>query len=280
MNAPKRLLDEPEAMTPIERDLLRSGLAIEPPPESQAEAWAALLAQLPPGGGTPSPSGGGASSAGAKASAVKAGAAGGSAGTGAVAGAVGGGILKSALLGAGSAVALIAGYAAVTSLKADLAPPPPAITAPEAPSPRAATRGEPLLVNPPAPDATEAPAPPAAPPRAAEARPPSGAAATEPSSKAEPAADRERESRLHEESQRLSEARDALRRGDAASALGQLEELGRKFPGGVLVQEREALTIEALYKSGQRERAAARASAFLSAYPTSPHAPRIQAFTQ
>ncbi|HSO00162.1 MAG TPA: outer membrane protein assembly factor BamD, partial [Candidatus Nanopelagicales bacterium] len=90
----------------------------------------------------------------------------------------------------------------------------------------------------------------------------------------------ERASRLREESRVLGEARDALRRGDAAGALQKLEEVRTRFPDGVLTQEREALAIEALYRSGSRAAASARAAAFLRAWPTSPHATRIQGFVQ
>jgi outer membrane protein assembly factor BamD (BamD/ComL family) len=78
----------------------------------------------------------------------------------------------------------------------------------------------------------------------------------------------------------LSEARDALRRGDASGALQKIEEARSRFAGGMLGQEREALTIEALYKSGQKGAASARAAAFLRAYPMSPHAARLQTFLQ
>jgi outer membrane protein assembly factor BamD (BamD/ComL family) len=90
----------------------------------------------------------------------------------------------------------------------------------------------------------------------------------------------ERISRLREERAMLEEARDALRRGDAAGALQKLEQARARFPGGVLGQEREALAIEALFRGGQRAAASARGAAFLRAYPLSPHATRIQSFVQ
>jgi hypothetical protein len=265
MSAPKRWLDEAGSATRLERDLLRSGLSreLDPPPEAKAEVWASLLTQLPPPGGG-APSGGSAPGAGAKAAGAKAAAGGSGAGA---AGAVGGGLLKSALIGAGSAVVVIAGYALVTPGSSALDPKPaPVILAPAAPRPRATIDDGLDLPNPPAPDATEAPSASASP------RPPEKTA--------DSSAAFERESRLREESQAISEARDALRSGDDAAALAKLEALGQKFPAGVLVQEREALSIEALHKSGRSAEAAARADAFLKAYPTSPHAPRIQAFTQ
>ncbi|HTN92866.1 MAG TPA: hypothetical protein VL242_54735, partial [Sorangium sp.] len=88
-----------------------------------------------------------------------------------------------------------------------------------------------------------------------------------------------RESRMREELKLLGDARAALRGGDAAGALRIVEQARLRFPGGALAQEREALTIEALWHSGQRAAAAQRASAFLLAYPSSPHVSRLQSFT-
>jgi outer membrane protein assembly factor BamD (BamD/ComL family) len=85
---------------------------------------------------------------------------------------------------------------------------------------------------------------------------------------------------LREENRQVSEARAALRRGDASGALVQLEQIRTRFPLGVLVQEREVLTIEALARSGRRADASARAEAFLQAYPTSTLAERVQGFVK
>ena len=73
-------------------------------------------------------------------------------------------------------------------------------------------------------------------------------------------------------------ARDTLRRGDAGGALALLDQVRAKFPGGMLGQEREALAIEALARSGRKGEAAARADAFVKAYPTSPLTARVQQF--
>jgi outer membrane protein assembly factor BamD (BamD/ComL family) len=90
----------------------------------------------------------------------------------------------------------------------------------------------------------------------------------------------ERETMLREENQQMSDARAAMRRGDAPRALVLLEQVRARFPGGMLVQEREALAIEALARSGRRGDASARAAAFLRAYPTSMFAERVQAFAR
>ena len=87
------------------------------------------------------------------------------------------------------------------------------------------------------------------------------------------------ESRLREESQLVLEAREGLRAGRASLVLRQLEEARARFPGGTLTQEREALTIEALWRSGQTAAARQRAEAFARTYPGSPHAARVHQLT-
>jgi hypothetical protein len=88
-----------------------------------------------------------------------------------------------------------------------------------------------------------------------------------------------RETQLREESLSVLEIRRVLRAGDATAALGLLERARVRFPHPVLGQEREALTIEALARSGAAEVAERRASAFLRAYPKSPYAADVRAFT-
>jgi hypothetical protein len=87
-----------------------------------------------------------------------------------------------------------------------------------------------------------------------------------------------RASQLREESIAVMAARQALRENDAGKALRLLEQAQLRFKKGVLAEEREALTIEALAKSGQKARASARAAAFLHNYPRSPHAADVQPF--
>ena len=313
MSAPKRWLEDGGGATRGERDLLRRALTQEPPPEAKDAVWSALLAQLPPiptGGGSGSGGGGGGSAtqgagtAKAAAGAKAASTAGAAASTSAkVAGAMGGGLLKSALLGAGSAVALIASYAVVAPLVSPEQQPAPSSapstadsasgtpSRPGAPTAPPAT-GEaqaptaPEITDPPAlPDPSKEPiAAPSADPRSSAApgaaRDAKGPGAASPSSRGAAAPAMDRETRTLEESRRLTEARDALRRGDTAGALNTLTELQRAVPGGILGQEREALAIEALAKSGQTAKAQARARAFLQANPESPHAPRVSAFAQ
>lgn len=79
------------------------------------------------------------------------------------------------------------------------------------------------------------------------------------------------ESQLREESLAVLEARSALRAGNAARSLTLLEQARARFPRGALGQEREALTIEALARSGQSAAARRRAEAFLRQHPNSPY---------
>ncbi len=303
MSAPKRWLDDGGGATRFERDLLRLGASHEPPAAAKDAVWTALLAQIPPippgstgGGAAP-----GAGAAKAAAAAKAAGAAGAATnGSAALAGAVGGGLLKSALIGAGSAVALIATYAIVTPATVSQ-PPPPAPTAIEAVGApgtgvRSAIgeRGAAGAAAPVTPETQGLPAiadsaaPLAAPAAATSAEPradgPAPSAGRDPRGplgvSSGPVGPMDRETRLLEESRRLTEARDALRRGDASGALSRLAELQRAVPGGILGQEREALAIEALAKSGRASEAQARARAFLQAYPQSPHATRVEAFAR
>lgn len=294
---PKRWLDDPMSATPLERDLLRTGLDDEPPPEAKAAVWAALVPQFPPPGGAP----------GVAAKAASAKAAAGAGGAGA-AGAIGGGLLKSALIGAGSAAALIAAYSVITPSKSEAPRPPPSAVIADAPgavvtgarstgasAPRPIDSGKTLDpdVRPDLPlPSAGAPSPAAIPSGSAAAPQASGGSAAEPSRPedftahgaatigSEPPVAGDRQSQLLEESRRLTEARGALRSGDANATIAALRDLDRQFPGGGLGQEREALMIEALAASGRRAEAKARAEAFLKAYPSSPHATRVQAYTK
>ncbi len=86
-------------------------------------------------------------------------------------------------------------------------------------------------------------------------------------------------SQLAEESLAVLAIRQALRSGNYGLALEHLDEARGRFPRGALGQEREALMIEALARSGQRVSAEKRALAFLRAYPKSPYAADVQRYT-
>jgi hypothetical protein len=138
-----------------------------------------------------------------------------------------------------------------------------------APSPQVVARAGPRLPPPAAPE----PAPEAAPPRARAAEPARVQRATAPARGLTT-------SHLAAEGRLVVAARRALRDGDAAGALRLLEARRAEFAGGVLEQEREALTIEALARTGRADAAAARADAFLRAYPQSPHTAAIRVFAR
>ena len=85
-----------------------------------------------------------------------------------------------------------------------------------------------------------------------------------------------RVSQLEGETRALRRARDELRAGKLADAFASLEASRRQFSAPELYQEREALMIELLFRSGQRAAAAQRARDFLGRFPESPHAQQIQ----
>jgi hypothetical protein len=81
-----------------------------------------------------------------------------------------------------------------------------------------------------------------------------------------------------EEAELVRRAREALRAGEWAAAGHELARAGVRFPQGMLLEEREALAVELLFRTGQRATATVRARAFLAAHPTSAHASRLRAF--
>lgn len=100
-----------------------------------------------------------------------------------------------------------------------------------------------------------------------------------PASASAPSTNAEAKSALRDESMAVLEIRRTLRGGDASGALRLLEQARQHFPHGALGQEREALSIEALAKSGARDAAARKADAFLRAHPKSPYAADVQSYT-
>jgi hypothetical protein len=81
---------------------------------------------------------------------------------------------------------------------------------------------------------------------------------------------------IAEEIKSIDTARALLREGRSKEALVELERGKSKS----LVVEATVLRIEALFREGDRARARQLASAFLSAHPKSPYAPRIRALMQ
>jgi hypothetical protein len=74
----------------------------------------------------------------------------------------------------------------------------------------------------------------------------------------------------------LRSAQDALRT-NPSETLAKTQEHARKYPRGLLVQEREVMAIEALLKLGRRDEAASRAQRFSRSFPGSTHQRRIDA---
>ena len=79
-----------------------------------------------------------------------------------------------------------------------------------------------------------------------------------------------------EEVRMLQEAQDALG-ASPARALGLAAEHARRFPRGVLAQEREVLAIDALARLGRRDAARQRAERFHARWPGSSHGRRVDA---
>lgn len=77
------------------------------------------------------------------------------------------------------------------------------------------------------------------------------------------------------EAEQLLRARELLRT-DAKAALAILQRLSREYPRGVLREEREGLTVLALWQSGESLRARSLAQRFLASYPSSALRERIR----
>ena len=295
MTFPKRWLEDEDA-PPQLRKVLGADSDMDPPAGAERAVWIGLMGQIGAGGAGGAAGGAASNGAGGGAASAGTGAATGTgaAGTGAVVGAgsaAGGGLLKAILIGAFSGVVAVSGYSAIEPSIAPPAPPPPSEVSAPAPADRPREEAPGPVSAPPASPSSAASSMPAASsqgsgpaPAATSESEPSGAApaaSSDPSASSSaplPGSPEERESRLREESEMLRQARAALRGGDTGGAMRLLEQARQKFPGGVLGQEREALTIETLAKSGAREAASARAAAFIQAHPQSPHAARLQVF--
>lgn len=85
---------------------------------------------------------------------------------------------------------------------------------------------------------------------------------------------------LAEEGKLLAEAHRLVQSGQPQRALTVLRASQSRYPRSVLAQEREVLTIEALYASGSSGAARQRAQQFMKRHPKSPHAERLQRFVE
>lgn len=75
----------------------------------------------------------------------------------------------------------------------------------------------------------------------------------------------------------LDVARTALGRGDGGNALRAVEAHGRKFPRGILAEEREAMSIQALRLLRRDDEAQARLERFRGRFPSSLMRPALEA---
>jgi hypothetical protein len=83
-------------------------------------------------------------------------------------------------------------------------------------------------------------------------------------------------SELLAESASLAAVRATLRQGSVAEASRRLAQHRARYPGGRLIQEREVLGIEILWRAGNRAAARQQLSEYAQRYPTSPHTPRLR----
>ncbi|MBK8252023.1 MAG: hypothetical protein IPK82_05080 [Polyangiaceae bacterium] len=296
MTLPKRWLEDSGDAANAVRDVLRAGRDMDPPEGAERGVWLALSAQIAAGGAGVGSGAGASATTGTTAgtSAVT--------GTGAsttAAGAASSGLIKAILIGAFGGVIAVTGYSVlepasppVVSQGEQQADPKAAHNKPSSVAPVATSKPKtesPKTSEAPVSAGGSAPAPSQSVSAPVGTAPPADSASAQPvfqpsgdstvgSSSFVPGSPEERASRLREENELVGQARGALRSGDPARAMQILMQAGQKFPDGVLGQEREALMIEALAKSGSREAASVRAAAFIKAHPTSPHSARLQAF--
>jgi hypothetical protein len=259
MKEPLQIVHPDSGFSPDERELIAAGRQVSMPAEERARVWASIAAAGAAGGG-----------ALAAAAAVKATAAT-SPGTLLAAFASWKGVVVLAVIGGG-----VAAYQMTRPRTAG---------APDRSTP-AARHGSPAAVHvPDQPPEPVAPAPAESVPRtqatpagsghAAGAHGARPAVASPPGENPTPSPS----SRLAEESRAVLAARHALRAGDPVECLRLLDAARASFPDGALAQERAALTILALAKSGQHERARKMAERFLHEHPESPYATDIRQVT-
>jgi hypothetical protein len=81
---------------------------------------------------------------------------------------------------------------------------------------------------------------------------------------------------LADERRLLDAARGAVEREDGASALTATAEHERKYPNGILAQEREAIAVRALLLLGRNAEARTRVSRFRATFPDSLLLPALE----
>jgi hypothetical protein len=86
--------------------------------------------------------------------------------------------------------------------------------------------------------------------------------------------------RLKLEALELAKAKNLLETGDARGALSVLGESRARFASGAMIEERDALAIEAHSRLGEREQAREAARRFFVRFPKSPLAARVKRWSE
>jgi hypothetical protein len=159
---------------------------------------------------------------------------------------------------------------------------PPSSTETAAPAPSGAARlTSPAPIPAPSSAATDTAAPPAVPVTAlpsvpattarvtTPASPPSASGANAPSAASATPGGTGNDVDLAAERSLVDRARTALGRGQSSDALAALDTHAARYPQGRLSEEREALAVDALARSGRMDLARARAARFRATYPNS-----------
>ncbi len=246
---------------------LKAAMVDEPPPEAKAQLWRSITLALPAAGVL---LGATTAASGVKAATVAT-STNGAAGTVAagttttVVGSSGLGLLAGKAVAIGLGIGLAVNVATGVGTRALASKPTASVAVPQPTVAAPVVRAKPSPAASPAPAATTE-----LPEVAGQAIP--IAPATAPSVSIEITNDE-----LREESALLVRTREALNASNASKALELIGEHRQLFSGGRLVQERDALEVQALVKVGEPEQAQSRARAFLSRYPESPHAEKIRA---
>jgi hypothetical protein len=227
----------------VERLLDRGRHYLEgPAPDAAARLRARVLAPLPVGGG-PTGAAGGAATAAASSGAAA--------------------LLAKPLVLAVTTFVLGAGAGALLHARLGGAPPPlPAPAAPLAAAP-AAPESQPVaapVASPSCSSAASAPSPPC----------------NCPAPRAAPPSTQTRDADLAAERALLETARTALDRRDLGQALAIVESHARTYPRGRLVEEREALAVQALLLDARYDQVRRRGAAFLKRYPRSLFGPAVE----
>jgi hypothetical protein len=262
--------DENDELEPLPPDLAAlmadERARPQPGPSEREAAWARLAPIVGGAGGAGGP--GGAASGAAASGAAASGTAPGGTGLGARIGLAGGGLVVGVALGAALHAWLApAGVEVRTETRiVETRVEVPVPSAPAAPVDLAAPIDAPLPVEPPLPIESTA--------HASE----SPVARVRPATDSDAGASRDRS--LAQENALITRAQSALARRQPTSAIEALREHAAQYPRGQLVEEREALWVQALALADDHEAAAQRAARFRARFPGSLLMPAVEAAVQ